>query len=182
MIRRPPRSTRTATLFPYPTLFRSVTAVVACEEASALGLQLPAQLAVVVDAAVEGDRQPHVGVDHRLRRGLGEVDDLQPAVPQGDLAVLPEARAVRASPPPRVGHRSDRRDVRRLLVRSDLSAESAHDVLVYPQRARSSPLEAGQPALGLVGPLAELVEGRSEERRVGKECVSTCRSRWSPYH
>src|SRR3546814_15095697 len=29
------------------------------------------------------------------------------------------------------------------------------------------------------------VEGgvdRSEERRVGKECVSTCRSRWSPYH
>src|SRR3546814_15022424 len=25
-------------------------------------------------------------------------------------------------------------------------------------------------------------EERSEERRVGKECVSTCRSRWSPYH
>src|SRR3546814_5379833 len=23
---------------------------------------------------------------------------------------------------------------------------------------------------------------RSDERRVGKECVSTCRSRWSPYH
>src|SRR3546814_13722259 len=23
---------------------------------------------------------------------------------------------------------------------------------------------------------------RSEERRVGKECVSTCRSRWTPYH
>src|SRR3546814_18595532 len=31
---------------------------------------------------------------------------------------------------------------------------------------------------------SEIVErnGRSEERRVGKECVSTCRSRWSPYH
>src|SRR3546814_941184 len=29
----------------------------------------------------------------------------------------------------------------------------------------------------------EEAEGeRSEERRVGKECVSTCRSRWSPYH
>src|SRR3546814_8478475 len=26
------------------------------------------------------------------------------------------------------------------------------------------------------------VDQRSEERRVGKECVSTCRSRWSPYH
>src|SRR3546814_13351782 len=28
----------------------------------------------------------------------------------------------------------------------------------------------------------DLLEIRSEERRVGKECVSTCRSRWSPYH
>ena len=27
-----------------------------------------------------------------------------------------------------------------------------------------------------------LVIGRSEERRVGKECTSWCRSRWSPYH
>src|SRR3546814_20148076 len=27
-----------------------------------------------------------------------------------------------------------------------------------------------------------LLTSRSEERRVGKECVSTCRSRWSPYH
>src|SRR3546814_2387125 len=26
------------------------------------------------------------------------------------------------------------------------------------------------------------LQSRSEERRVGKECVSTCRSRWSPYH
>src|SRR3546814_12411836 len=25
-------------------------------------------------------------------------------------------------------------------------------------------------------------DARSEQRRVGKECVSTCRSRWSPYH
>src|SRR3546814_2773558 len=36
------------------------------------------------------------------------------------------------------------------------------------------------------GTIISLVEnqepGRSEERRVGKECVSTCRSRWSPYH
>src|SRR3546814_946028 len=30
--------------------------------------------------------------------------------------------------------------------------------------------------------LAGAGETRSEERRVGKECVSTCRSRWSPYH
>src|SRR3546814_2804359 len=29
---------------------------------------------------------------------------------------------------------------------------------------------------------AWITQRRSEERRVGKECVSTCRSRWSPYH
>ena len=29
---------------------------------------------------------------------------------------------------------------------------------------------------------AAISETRSEERRVGKECVSLCRSRWSPYH
>src|SRR3546814_4070227 len=31
-------------------------------------------------------------------------------------------------------------------------------------------------------PAARQSRSRSEERRVGKECVSTCRSRWSPYH
>src|SRR3546814_11636951 len=37
--------------------------------------------------------------------------------------------------------------------------------------------------LGLGGQIRPQPEHlRSEERRVGKECVSTCRSRWSPYH
>src|SRR3546814_7343978 len=35
--------------------------------------------------------------------------------------------------------------------------------------------------LGLPGQ-ATIEDARSEERRVGKECVSTCRYRWSPYH
>src|SRR3546814_3097022 len=30
--------------------------------------------------------------------------------------------------------------------------------------------------------LSKMFNDRSEERRVGNECVSTCRSRWSPYH
>ena len=30
--------------------------------------------------------------------------------------------------------------------------------------------------------LDDLVAARSEERRVGKECIAWCRSRWSPYH
>src|SRR3546814_15328784 len=41
---------------------------------------------------------------------------------------------------------------------------------------------AGNPSL--IAALARVKSylDRSEERRVGKECVSTCRSRWSPYH
>src|SRR3546814_18578753 len=35
---------------------------------------------------------------------------------------------------------------------------------------------------GDLAALADAAVTRSEERRVGKECVSTCRSRWSPYH
>src|SRR3546814_17235293 len=40
---------------------------------------------------------------------------------------------------------------------------------------------------GVSGPFKTFMDAtskvwRSEERRVGKECVSTCRSRWSPYH
>src|SRR3546814_12894497 len=42
-------------------------------------------------------------------------------------------------------------------------------------------LEDREPALGRDAVL-KLMEARSEERRVGKECVSTCRSRWSPHH
>src|SRR3546814_18915074 len=35
---------------------------------------------------------------------------------------------------------------------------------------------------GSLGSRMAVVVERSEARRVGKECVSTCRSRWSPYH
>src|SRR3546814_1464135 len=42
-------------------------------------------------------------------------------------------------------------------------------------------VEAERPEIWDVMTLGGLLM-RSEERRVGKECVSTCRSRWSPYH
>src|SRR3546814_13941045 len=41
---------------------------------------------------------------------------------------------------------------------------------------------AGDEADATAHYLYPLIGARSEERRVGKECVSTCRSRWSPYH
>ena len=36
--------------------------------------------------------------------------------------------------------------------------------------------------LGKIGIPEDVLRNRSEERRVGKECTATCRSRWSPYH
>src|SRR3546814_15238165 len=39
-----------------------------------------------------------------------------------------------------------------------------------------------RPYHGQLLAMLQIIVIRSEERRVGKECVSTCRSRWSPYH
>src|SRR3546814_6456025 len=45
--------------------------------------------------------------------------------------------------------------------------------IAFGEEARNARILAGR---------ARFAVARSEERRVGKECVSTCRSRWSPYH
>src|SRR3546814_16134838 len=98
MIRRPPRSTRTDTLFPYTTLFRSLSSMV---------LELLATLCVALVAVSIGLRLVY-----------------------GDMSLEPGIIALILAPE-----------------------------VYLPLR----------------------MVGRSEERRVGKECVSTCRSRWSPY-
>src|SRR3546814_957439 len=56
------------------------------------------------------------------------------------------------------------------------SLETCRGETLFDERRRA--------VLGVLGfsPEEPTVTGRSEERRVGKECVSTCRSRWSPYH
>src|SRR3546814_14766697 len=84
------------------------------------------------------------------------------------------------------------------------NADGADAILVL---ARTEPVDAAKPHKGISAFLVEKPRGslpnncagapipkigyfgwktwelaRSEERRVGKECVSTCRSRWSPYH
>src|SRR3546814_4701546 len=63
----------------------------------------------------------------------------------------------------------------RYLVRPAIArGEHQHGhraLLLAPAVEHRQPVDLGQ---------AEVE--RSEERRVGKECVSTCRSRWSPYH
>src|SRR3546814_15835682 len=52
--------------------------------------------------------------------------------------------------------------------------------IILATRAHAGQIDKGG-APYILHPLRVML-GRSEERRVGKECVSTCRSRWSTYH
>src|SRR3546814_1098844 len=72
---------------------------------------------------------------------------------------------------------------------SDWSSDvCSSDLRRDPVRARSGDGAdqvadaGGGEGVARLAPDRRLQAGRSEERRVGKECVSTCRSRWSPYH
>ena len=49
-------------------------------------------------------------------------------------------------------------------------------VELYNEAVRNAPVKLYEVYVSLY------VNNRSEERRVGKECVFKCRSRWSPYH
>src|SRR3546814_6854818 len=68
---------------------------------------------------------------------------------------------------------------------SDWSSDvCSSDLLRFQQKPVVAKV-VGDPPLNWARRCRVSIEGkllRSEERRVGKECVSTCRSRWSPYH
>src|SRR3546814_6081918 len=67
-----------------------------------------------------------------------------------------------------------------LLARPRAAGEGDQRRAAHLRGLYRAGLEAHARALGAVG--RDDHRGRSEERRVGKECVSTCRSRWSPYN
>src|SRR3546814_21091372 len=124
MIRRPPRSTRTDTRFPYPTLFPS----------------LP-----IFDW---GGRQGNLTVAE-ARENIA-VADYEGTVQQAFREVA-DALAGRRWLSEQVG--------------AQLRATEAQRQIAFLARTR----------------YREGVANRSDARRVRKECVSTCRSRWSPY-
>src|SRR3546814_19645988 len=119
MLRRPPRSTRTDTLFPYTTLFRSL------------------------DPVTE---------------------------PSSSSPDVPETPALRELPGRYL----------RSLVRFAVVLIPEYVVIVFLTGLLSGWLSDFAGLDQSLGAAAVLL--RSDERRVGKECVSTCRSRWSPYH
>src|SRR3546814_15273325 len=122
MIRRPPRSTRTDTLFPYTTLFRSVPR--------------------------RRDRRP-------VERGIADIL-LAVRIADADLQRIDPVAALE------------------LVIDVGLQCEFL-GVIILQMR-----LDERHPVIVRIGEAA--VGVRSEERRVGKECVSTFRSRWSLYH
>src|SRR3546814_15007317 len=94
-----------------------------------------------------------------------------------------------------VAHRSRHLDRRILLQRARQQAADDRRVIDHHDAVRISSVSAGAAGGGLrfrhqmrptwtnLDSMMSLSKGfiRSEERRVGKECVSTCRARWSPY-
>src|SRR3546814_17261022 len=133
MIRRPPRSTRTDTLFPYTTLFRSLQTFAF-----------------------------HVAV-----RRLGEHFL--------DVLLTPLANLGRLRGADRPSLAVFRRDSLDRFVRFVEAVDDDRTVLGSCRRGSRDARRHGsqQPDGG---------DPRSEERRGGKGCVSTCSSRWSPYH
>src|SRR3546814_15361252 len=123
MIRRPPRSTRTDTLFPYTTLFRS------------LGY---AETQDIIGQTLHGEDWTTLRIPKQVAAAGSW---LQNEVLEDNPFIKPW-----------------------MVEQSD-----AYYVL---DTSRARELLDWSPDHAL----------RSEERRVGKECVSTCRSRWSPFH
>src|SRR3546814_20956673 len=64
------------------------------------------------------------------------------------------------------------------LLLSYIALAVMNQMVAGPMR---DPASLNTPSTGAIGD-AYMIGTRSEERRVGKECVSTCRSRWSPAH
>src|SRR3546814_13506607 len=126
MIRPPPRSTRTDTLFPYTTLFRSQ-----------LGEFSAAPFA-------------------RLYKGDGNFKFF------GQLSVP-------------MGWGTSKADGDKVANTQRYGVELAPGFAFFPTEKIGI-------EFSVRGLYYQNATGRSEERRVGKECVSTCRSRWSPYH
>ena len=94
-------------------------------------LQLSTQLAEVIDLAVEDDPQPAVGRGHRLRAGLTQVDDREPAMrePGTPVGRDPQPFAVRPAALHRLAHRKQLSALggrRAQPVRID-TGNSAHD-------------------------------------------------------
>lgn len=96
------------------------------EEAVALGLQLRAQLLVVVDAAVEGHGEPQLAIDHRLAGVGAQVDDAQAPVAKGDPPLLPSPMPIRPAGDHTCIHPAEGAEIHRQVIKADFTAKATH--------------------------------------------------------
>src|SRR3546814_2801939 len=165
MKRPPPRSTRTDTLFPYTTLFRSPPDLLVDHPAAdQTGAHHVRDLRLHLDV----ERLPRAAAVHHEPRKLpaaGRVEALQ----RSDL------------------HERLRRDRRGVDARAPADPAVLPRLPALPRRLRG---HAGAEGLGPGAPRPHAprgaptapAPGRSEERRVGKGGVSQCGSRWARWH
>src|SRR3546814_19056064 len=146
MIRPPPRSNRTDTLFPYTTLFRSV-------------LNTAPGVTKTHSLGSPRDISPLLRPELKDRREISFEGNFRSHDPLSVLTAPPAQHQRRFRAPWRARHsRSGQRG----------PAPSISRRTYRPQWCRQVNLDEGH--------------YRSEERRGGQECVSPCRSRWSPTH
>ena len=162
MIRRPPRSTQAKTLFPYTTLFRSRLGFSSTPQAHhthTTGHNLSCHETNV--------NQRRRNVSHRvsapLKRSTGSPPPLLPPSPLKASEQREEGTCLKSHWVPLFHLTSRSTGIQRGNPRADTRANS------------------GFPA-DLTNQSHAFLPPRSEERRVGKECLRLCRSRWSPYH
>src|SRR3546814_9022821 len=83
MIRRPPRSTRTDTLFPYTTLFRSADTLKRARPEARVE-QVEDRMFDAADILVDGQpARDHCGVERLVRRGAGEAEEIPARIDEG---------------------------------------------------------------------------------------------------
>src|SRR3546814_11265099 len=198
MIRRPPRSTRTDTLFPYTTLCRSWL-VFKRWTLFARGRRKPPAAARRIAGSLRWAAEPFVKRLLSSRAAIGSSMD-RAASPSPLRAGKPRSVRLRR----RAGARFGRPEERVHVARRHRPAIIIALDIVATEGADRFDLQLGLGALGggrhaeTVGerddgaddrerfgralrcaPDAGASELRSEERRVGKECGCTCRVRWS---
>src|SRR3546814_10973887 len=155
MRRRPPRSTRTDTLCPYPTLYRSRQAVHHQDEPPAVLLRRGGQaVAGLLGVAGLQSVGADVAVEQRVAVALADVAP-------GEL-LLPVVVIV-------LGMVQDR------ALGEGRQVARGHPLVGVGPAGRVGEVAAGHAELA--PRLIHYLGQRSEERPVGKECVSTCRSR-----
>ena len=183
MIRRPPRSTQAKTLFPYTTLFRSLPG----SWGTSGFTFVPSKCSWVISLGLHGTLLPSVCLIP-VRRLLRHMPLLQRThwhlCPQCRV-FIPQMRKPRPRQAVRLprGHTANQQHSLGLCRGLEAQRRRLSPCCAAPYKDTSpTPITLPVSLSYYITQIPLGHQSRSEERRVGKECLRLCRSRWSPYH